>query len=96
MWVGMIMAKRLNPREREIKSAIMDRIEDVVDDYFTEFHAKSKDGKALPSINDIEDLLLELKSKTRDIYLDMASESISKFDESEIIESKKESSRKEG
>ena len=96
MFGRLIMAKKLNSKEQEIKSAIMDRIEDAVDDYFSEFRAKSSDGQGLPSINDIEDLLLQLKSKTRDIYLDMALQSISKFDESGIIESKKANTKKEG
>lgn len=96
MWVKTIMAKKLNPKNREIKSAIMDKLEDEVDNYFEEFQTKSKDGKTLPSINDIEDLLINLRSKTQEIYLDMISESISKFDEAEVIESKKESSKRKG
>ena len=96
MWVKMIMAKKLNSTEREIKSAIMDKLEDAVDDYFDDFRAKSKDGKGLPSINDIEDMLVNLRSKTRDICLEMTSEFISKYDESEIIASKKANTGKEG
>ena len=96
MWMNLIMAKKLGKEAKEIKSEIMDQLEDAVDDYLADFQAKSKDGKALPSINEIEDLLLSLKDKTREIYLKMASESISKFDEAEIIDSKKENSGKEG
>lgn len=90
------MAINLNSKEREIKSAIMDQLEDAVDDYFDKFHSKSKDGKGLPSINDIEDMLIDLRSKTRDICLRMTSEALSNFDESEIIELKKENIEKEG
>lgn len=96
MWMKMIMAKKLGKEAREIKSEIMDQLEDAVDDYLADFQTKSKDGKALPSINEIEDLLLSLKDKTREIYLKMASESISKFDEAEVIDSKKGNSEKEG
>ena len=96
MWMNMIMAKKLGKEVREIKSEIMDQLEDAVDDYLVDFQAKSKDGKSLPSINEIEDLLLSLKDKTREIYLKMASESINKFDEAEVIDSKKENSGKEG
>lgn len=90
------MAKKLGKEAKEIKSEIMDQLEDAVDDYLLDFQAKSKDGKSLPTINEIEDLLLELKDKTRNIYLQMASDSINKFDESEVIKAKKENFGKEG
>ena len=90
------MAKKLGKEAKEIKSEIMDQLEDAVDDYLSDFQAKSKDGKSLPTINEIEDLLLELKDKTRNIYLQMASDSINKFDESEVIKAKKENFGKEG
>ena len=86
----------LTKQEQELKSTIMDELEDAVDAYFNSFRSKSNGGKSLPSINDIEDLANELKTKTRDIYLAMISSGISTFDESEAIASKKENSKKEG
>ncbi len=83
-------------RDQELKSAIMDELEDAVDEYLDSFHASCNGGKALPSIDQIEDIVSELKSKTRDIYLKMVSESISSFDESELIESKKASTENGG
>ena len=83
-------------QEHEIKSAIMDEIETAVDCYLENFKQKSSNGKSLPTINEIEDMLSDLKSKTRDIYLSMVSDSISFFDESELIDSKKGSTEKEG
>ena len=82
--------------ERELKSEIMDQLEEAVDEYFASFSAKSSNGNSLPTIDDIETLLGDLKSKTRDIYLKMVSDSINNVDESELIASKKESTEKEG
>ncbi|MBR1708971.1 MAG: hypothetical protein IJ719_09110 [Clostridia bacterium] len=86
--------QRLNKTEQEIKSAIMDKIEDAVDDYLLSFRLKSNDGNGLPNINEIEDMMQDLKNKTRDIYLSMVSDSITKFDESKSIDSKKENTEK--
>lgn len=82
--------------ERELKSEIMDQLEEAVDEYFASFSAKSSNGGSLPTIDDIETLLGDLKSKTRDIYLKMVSDSINNVDESELIASKKENTEKEG
>ena len=86
--------QRLNKTEQEIKSAIMDKIEDAVDDYLLSFRLKTNDGNGLPNINEIEDMMQDLKNKTRDIYLSMVSDSITKFDESKSIDSKKENTEK--
>ena len=83
-------------REQELKSAIMDELEDAGDEYLESFRLKSNDGKTLPSINELEDIVADLRTKTRDIYLKMVSESITSFDESELIDSKKDSTGKEG
>lgn len=82
--------------ERELKSEIIDQLEEAVDEYFASFSAKSSNGSSLPTIDDIETLLGDLKSKTRDIYLKMVSDSINNVDESELIASKKENTEKEG
>ncbi len=82
--------------ERDLKSEIMDQLEEAVDEYFASFKAKSGNDSSLPSIDDIETLLGELKSKTRDIYLNMVSDSLDSFDESELIASKKEHTGKGG
>ena len=86
----------LSKQEQELKSTIMDELEDAVDTYFESFRSKCGSKKTLPSINDIEDLVSELKTKTRDTYLSMVSNSISNFDESAAIASKKENTKKEG
>ena len=82
--------------ESELKSEIMDQLEEAVDEYFASFKAKSSNQNSLPTIDEIEDLLGNLRSKTRDIYLKAVSDSISNFNESELIDSKKENTRKEG
>ena len=88
--------KRLDDQEKEIKSAVMEKIEDAVDDYFEEYRLKNEDGKGVPTINEIEDILMKLNSKTRDIFLETVSEMISKCNETELIDSKKENSRRKG
>ena len=90
------MARDLNKQEQEIKSMVMDKLEDAVDDYFEDFRSKSSDGTSLPTINEIEDILVELSSKTRDIYLETVSEMISKCNESDLIDSKKPNSKRKG
>ena len=88
--------KRLDDQEKEIKSEVMEKIEDAVDDYFEEYRLKNEDGKGVPTINEIEDILMKLNSKTRDIFLETVSEMISKCNETELIDSKKENSRRKG
>lgn len=80
--------------ERELKSAIMDQLEEEVDKYFVSFKTKSNNKNHLPTIDEIEDMLTDLRSKTRDIYLSMVSSSLDGFDESELISSKKENSKR--
>ena len=93
----MIMSsQKQTQKERELKFAIMDEIEDAVDEYIESFRLKGNNGEKLPSINEIEDIVTDLKTKTRDIYLRMISDSISNYDESKIIESKKETTSKKG
>ena len=82
--------------ESELKSEIMDQLEGAVDEYFASFKAKSNNDNALPTIDDIQVLLGDLKSKTRDIYLKMVSDSLDSFDDSDLIASKKELTGKEG
>ena len=82
--------------EHELKSEIMDQLEEAVDEYFASFKAKSNNQNSLPTIDDIEDLLGDLRSKTRDIYLKAVSDSLNSFNESELIASKKENTGKEG
>ena len=82
--------------ERELKSEIMDQLEEAVDEYFASFKTKSNDRNSLPTIDDIEDLLGNLRTKTRDIYLKAVSDTVNNFDESELIDSKKENTGKEG
>ena len=94
--IGTMANRKLDRQEQEIKSAMMDKIEDAVDDYLDAYRAKSKGGKGIPTINEIEDFLIDLNSKTRDIYLETVSEMISRCNETEMIDSKKENSGKRG
>ena len=82
--------------DKKLVDSIMDRVEDAVVDYVLSFKNSSPDGKTLPTINQIEDYLTELTSSTREIFLDMASKSISNFDESKAVAAKKENSKKRG
>jgi len=86
------MAVKLNLSQAEMKSEIMDQIEEAVDGYFISYNDKSKGNKQVPTIDEIEDMISELKNKTRDIYLKMIGDSLNNTDESEMITSKKENS----
>ena len=71
--------------ERELKSEIMDQLEEAVDEYFASFKARSSNQNSLPTIDEIEDLLGNLRSKTRDIYLKAVSDSINNLPQSQIL-----------
>lgn len=88
------MASKTILDERELKSEIMDQLEEAVDNYLSSFKLAGKGNGSLPTIDDIENLVRELKSKTRDIYLDMVSNSLDTFDETELIASKKASTNR--
>ena len=76
--------------QAEMISEIMDQIEEAVKEYFISYNDKSKGSQQVPTIDEIEDMVSELKYKTRDIYLNMIGESLNNTDESELISSKKE------
>ena len=75
--------------ERELKSEIMDKLEDAVDEYLASFKSKSNGGSTIPSISEIEDMVSDIRSKTRDIYLELISSSLNNYPEGPLIESKK-------
>ena len=82
--------------ERELKSEIMEKLEDAVDEYLASFKTKSNGGSTIPSISEIEDMVSDMRSKTRDIYLQLISDSINNYAEGPLIESKKDTTEKKG
>ena len=84
------MAVKLTVSQLKMKSEIMDQIEEAVDEYLSSYNDKSKGNKQVPTIDELEDMISELKSKTRDICLKMIRDSLNSTDESEMISSKKE------
>ncbi len=84
------MAVKLTVSQLKMKSEIMDQIEEAVDEYLSSYNDNSKGNKQVPTIDELEDMISELKSKTRDICLKMIRDSLNSTDESEMISSKKE------
>ena len=71
----------------ELKSLIEDTIDKVE-------KAEDEDSRSL--IDKVEDCLVELNDKTRNIYSSMLSEHLSAMESNEMIESKKAHSSKRG
>ena len=83
--------------EQELKDEVLERVDEALERYFDSFHANGDlKGKGLPTIEDLEKTITSLRSETRNIYLDMVSKSITNFDESELIDAKKGSTRGRG
>ena len=83
------MDERIPDTLRGVKSDVMDQLEEAVDDYLKSYWLKSG-NHGVPTISEIENLVTELRSKTRNICLEMVSDSLTNTDESEMIASKKE------
>ena len=71
----------------ELKDLINEAIEKV---------EKAEEGDPRTLIDKVEDCLVDLNDKTRNIYSSMISEHLSAMESSEMIESKKENSSKRG
>ncbi len=71
----------------ELQDLLNDAIEKV---------EKAEEGDTRALIERVEDCLLELNDKTRNIYASMLSEHLSALETSELIETKKENTSKRG
>ncbi len=71
----------------ELRSVIEDAIEKV---------ESAEEGDRRSLIDKVEDCLVELNDKTRNIYTSMISDHLSAMESSEMIDSKKASSSKRG
>ena len=87
--MNKIMSIEINKQTKRLKDEMMDKIESAVDTYLEDLCIQSKNGTVMPTINQIEASLTDLRTKTRDISLDSVTQFISNFNESEMIVSKK-------
>ena len=75
---------------KEISTEAVQDIRDAINHFLDSLDAKTRDSNDFLTMDQLEILFSELDSKTRKIYLDMVSDSLSNINEKDIIRSKKE------
>ena len=80
--------------ESEIKQHVIEMLDRSVSEYLDKFVAGSDGKEAPPSINDVEEMLSALFSKTRDIYLRMAMDVKNHYEHSGTPDSKSPSKKR--
>ena len=75
--------------QKELSSEVVQDLKISVNEFLDSFVKKTKDAHDFLTIDQLETMFAELDSKTRKIYLDMVSDSLSSIDEAEVIKSKK-------
>ena len=73
-----------------------DELIEAVRNYSKAFVEASSNNNGVPTINQIEDIWCKLDSETRNIFVKLISGSISASEESALISSKKENTRRKG
>ena len=64
---------------------------EAIESWVFEFERETSDLETFPTIDALEASLVELHGKTRNILLQLASDAISRIDDSEAVAAKKES-----
>ena len=76
--------------KKEIASDVIQDIRESVNEFLDEFATNTKDTNNFLTIDQLETMFSKLDSKTRKIYLDMISDSLSNINEKDIIKLKKD------
>ena len=76
--------------KKEIASDVIQDIRESVNEFLDEFATNTKDTNNFLTIDQLETMFSKLDSKTRKIYLDMVSDSLSNINEKDIIKLKKD------
>ncbi len=74
----------------ELKLDAVDKLEEALEAYVKKVKETQGASSEIPSINDLEDIVTELRQKTTNIYLDLIGDTISGFNEEREIERKKQ------
>ncbi len=83
------MAEREKSLE-ELKLDAVEKLEEALETYVMRCKEAQGDSSRIPSINELEDIAIELNLKTKDIYLELIGDTISGFNEEKEIERKKQ------
>lgn len=89
------MKEEIKELDRIAEDAIQD-LKDAINNYVRIFTKRTGCTKNYLTIDQLEDMMLELDGETRKIYLQMISDSLNSIDEKELIVSKKENSKGRG
>ena len=80
----------------EIISTAQHELEEKLNKFFDEFDKAGYNSNGVPTITQIEKIMIDLNQETQNIFIKMLSERINGIDESSLIESKKENSQTRG
>ena len=84
---------------KELDQIAEDAVQDLreaINNYVRVFSQRTSESKEFLTIDQLENMMLQLDAETRKTYLNMVSDSLNGIDEKEIISSKKENSRGRG
>ena len=88
--------KRVLKNYKDISEETKQDISEKIDRYVNDFIQCTSDLEKFPSINELEEKLIELENETRNKFLHMASELLSCVNEKDMIASKKDIFEKRG
>ena len=91
----MTMKKEIRDLNQIAEDAVQD-LREAINNYVRVFSQKTCNSENFLTIDELENMMTELDAKTRKIYLDMISDSLSGINERDLIASKKENSRGRG
>ncbi len=74
----------------ELKLDAAEKMEEALETYVKKVKETQGVSSEIPSINDLEDIVTELRQQTMNIYLDLIGDTISGFNEEREIERKKQ------
>lgn len=85
-----------NFNRNDIIADVQQELEYKLNEFFDNFDAAGRDSSGVPTITQIETIMNKLEHETRKTFLSMLSKRINNIDESELIESKKDSMQDRG
>ena len=89
------MKEEVNELDQIVEDAAQD-LREAIDNYARVFARRTGRTEKFLTIDQLEEMMLQLDGETRKIYLSMVSDSLNSIDEKELIASKKESSKGRG
>ena len=88
--------KKQGITREEVTNEVMEKFRNSVNKFLDDFSDRTAEENNFLTMDQIEDMYLELDMQMRSAFQKMISDSISSIDEKKIIQSKKADSPKEG